>query len=88
MYYVYILQSNKHGRYYIGHTEQIDERLKTHNSGRVKSTKNGIPWSLIYTEVCESKSLACRREIQIKRYKGGILFKKLIGLWKNYGEVA
>ena len=83
MFKVYILQSLKNQRYYIGHTEDMDERLRKHNGGSVKSTKFGRPWKIIRTEDCATKSEAATREMEIKKYKGGILFKKLIGLWKE-----
>ncbi len=56
------------------------ERLKKHNAGSVKSTKYGKPWKIIYTEDYSTKSEAATREVEIKKYKGGILFKKLLGL--------
>ena len=45
--YVYILQSETTGKYYCGETQNIEDRLERHNSGRSKSTKPGIPWKLI-----------------------------------------
>jgi len=78
MYYVYILKSINGNHYYIGHTYDLDKRLTEHNSGLVKSTKKYLPWEIIYTEPYETKSEAYRRELQIKSYKGGTAFKKLI----------
>ncbi|MDO5561654.1 MAG: GIY-YIG nuclease family protein [bacterium] len=43
MFYTYILR-NQNGRHYIGHTQDLKQRLLLHNSGDVKSTKK--PWSL------------------------------------------
>jgi len=83
MYQVYILRSEKTGKHYIGSTEFIEDRLVRHNSGFVKSTKGGIPWVCIYNEPYESRSVACQREKEIKSYKGGIKFKRLLGLWKD-----
>lgn len=45
--YVYILQSESVGKYYCGETQNIEDRIERHNSGRSKSTKSGIPWKLI-----------------------------------------
>ncbi len=78
MYYTYILKSEKTGKYYTGSTENINERVKRHNSGKNKSTKIGIPWILIYQEEFNTEQEAYKREFQIKRYKGGEAFKKLI----------
>ena len=45
MAYVYILESLRDGRYYIGSTKDIEKRLKHHKSGFTHSTKRfgGIP---------------------------------------------
>jgi putative endonuclease len=83
MFQVYILQSIKNGKYYIGHTHNVASRLLRHNSGQVRSTKHGTPWEIVYTEKYQTRSEAYKREFEIKSYKGGILFKKLLGLWKN-----
>ena len=79
MYTTYVLQSHKTSRYYIGYTSDIRKRIKYHNQGCNKSTKAGIPWKLIYQEDFEYKKSAWLREKQIKSYKGGQAFKKLIG---------
>ena len=83
MHNVYILQSLKTGKYYIGQTSNFEKRLEKHNKGEVKSTKNSRPWKIIHLEEFQTRSDACKREVEIKKYKGGILFKKLLGLWKE-----
>lgn len=80
MYYVYILQSKTDRTFYIGHTNNLENRLKRHNSGRAKYSKRHRPWLLIYSEEYNNKKDAYRREMEIKSYKGGIQFKKLISL--------
>jgi len=83
MYKVYINRSIVKNRYYIGHAEDLENRLNLHNRGEVKSTKYGIPWETVYTEEFQTRAEACRREREIKAYKGGIKFKKLLGLFKD-----
>lgn len=78
MFYVYIIQSSKDGKYYIGFTSDIEKRLVWHNSGRNRSTKCRLPFKLIYKETFHNKKDALKRERQIKAYKGGNAFKKLI----------
>jgi len=78
MFYIYILQSEKNGRYYIGFTANIKDRLEHHNSGANKSTKRYRPWRLVYQETLSDKRSAWLREKQIKSYKSGQAFKKLI----------
>jgi len=78
MFQTYILQSEFTKRYYIGSCNDINLRLKQHNTGRTRSTKNGIPWNIIYSENYQTRQEAYRRERQLKAYKGGEAFKKLI----------
>ena len=78
MYIVYIIQSQKTGRYYIGVTTDIKKRLDSHNRGANKSTCNRGPWKLVYKEEFNDKSRAWYREKQIKKFKGGEAFKKLV----------
>ena len=77
-YYVYILQSLKDIKYYIGSTSDVAARLNFHNAGQQRSTKTRIPFRLVLFEQYESKAVALRREKQIKNWKGGEAFKKLI----------
>lgn len=86
---VYIIQSKKTGRYYIGYTENLVNRLRQHNNGATKSTQSQRPWKLVYQESYPNKRSAGERERQIKSYHGGEAFKKLIK-GSNYpgGEVA
>jgi len=78
MFYTYILQSIKNGRYYVGHTENVEERLQRHNTGKVKATKNKGPWIVKHYEPFESKKLANVRELYIKSMKSRVFIEKLI----------
>ena len=77
-YFVYILQSRKDNKYYIGSSSDVKLRLAYHNAGKQRSTKYRIPFVLVYSEEFENKSEALKREKQIKSYKGGEAFKKLL----------
>ena len=76
--YVYILQSLKDFKYYIGETHDVEARLLFHNSGRQRSTKSRIPFKLILFEEFKERKEALKRENQIKSWKGGNAFKSLI----------
>ena len=76
--YVYILQSLKDQRYYIGETNDVEARLIFHNSGKQRSTRNRIPFRLVLVEEYPDRETALKREKQIKSWKGGDAFKKLI----------
>ncbi|PIS41021.1 MAG: endonuclease [Candidatus Kerfeldbacteria bacterium CG08_land_8_20_14_0_20_43_14] len=62
----------------IGHTSDLNKRILQYNKGLVKSTKAYFPWKIVYTENLPGKNLAYKRELQIKSYKHGEAFKKLI----------
>jgi putative endonuclease len=81
MYYVYVLRIKASGRYYIGQTQNLAKRLEKHSLGKTKSVKNRGEFALVYTEQCFSRAQAMRREKQIKAYKGGNAFKKLLEGW-------
>jgi len=52
---------------YIGITEDIEQRIRDHNSGRGSfTTKKKKPVKLIYYEIYDSKEIAALRERQIK----------------------
>lgn len=78
MFFVYIIESEKTGRHYIGSCGNIEARLKDHNSNQVRSTKNKGSYRLIHKEEFASRRDALKREKRIKSYKGGRSFKKLI----------
>ena len=78
MAHLYILKNN-YNKYYIGITEiGVAGRLKRHNNGDVKSTKTNSPWYVIRVENFASMSEARKGEKQIKSWKNGNAFKKLI----------
>jgi putative endonuclease len=44
-YFVYILK-NRNGDQYVGHTINLNDRLKEHNEGSVIATKHKKPWQI------------------------------------------
>lgn len=81
MYYVYVLESKKNGYLYKGFCKNITKRLSEHNIGQTQSTKNGIPWKLIYCEIFVNKEDAVAREKYLKTGWGRNFLKKTL---KNY----
>ena len=65
-YFTYVLKSIKTGNIYIGWTDNLKTRLDKHNSGKVVSTRNFIPYKIVYFEGCLSKKKAVLREKQLK----------------------
>jgi len=75
-YYTYVLKSLKNGDFYIGWTDDLISRVKTHNKGEVISTKNKIPFKLIYYEACLSRKATIEREKALKTGFGRSYLKK------------
>lgn len=78
MFYTYILKSLKDNKYYIGSTSNLKARLLKHNKGKVRSTRHRTPFKIVYYEKFISRNNAYKRELEIKRMKGGIQFKELL----------
>jgi putative endonuclease len=67
--YVYLLQSIDSGWRYIGQTQNLQERIKRHNSGQEKSTKRYSPYRLLgYIKVKDRKE-ALKLERKLKGLK-------------------
>jgi putative endonuclease len=80
--FVYILELiNK--SYYIGSTKNILQRLREHTNGYVYSTKNKLPFQLIYTQEFETYKEARKEEIRIKSWKKRSSIENLCYFGKN-----
>jgi putative endonuclease len=66
--FVYILQCNDK-TLYTGITTDLDRRVKEHNESNkgAKYTKARRPVKLVYSETLTNRSLASKRELQIKK---------------------
>lgn len=71
MFYVYVLKSRKDGSSYIGFAPDLRARIKKHENGEVRSTKNTRPLLLVYYEAYRDKRDALYREKQLKRFAKG-----------------
>jgi len=77
-YFVYIIKSNKTGRFYIGQTQDIDLRLQFHNTGRSKYTKNLGPWSIFAYKAFNTRSEAMKEEKKLKNLRSKKLLLEFI----------
>jgi putative endonuclease len=75
MYYTYVLQSNKDGKFYVGFTKDLKLRFENHCKGQVESTRDRRPLNLIYYEACLSRDDATKREKYLKSYHGRMYLK-------------
>jgi len=66
MYCVYILKSLKDNRLYIGCTENLQNRIESHDNVSVKSTGHRRPFVPIHSEEFKNKTEAFNRERFLK----------------------
>ncbi len=77
--YVYIIQSTKNLRYYIGSSTNPERRLtEFHNLKKVKATKYLTPWILKFTQEYVTITLARKVERRLKQMKSKIIIEKII----------
>ena len=68
MFYVYVIRSEKDGRFYVGMCMDLARRIREHNAGKTFSTKGYCPWKLFFAEEFPTRAAARERE---KSLKGG-----------------
>ena len=79
MCYFYILYSKSLDKYYIGHTcDDINQRLRRHNSEHKGFTGKANDWTIVYKELYDSKEMAYKRERQVKAWKSRKMIERLI----------
>ncbi|MCF6214020.1 MAG: GIY-YIG nuclease family protein [Flavobacteriaceae bacterium] len=70
MYFTYIIYSKNFNRYYVGLSADVSQRLKSHNAGKVKSTKAFTSWKLVHVEKFDTRIEARKREKYLKSAAG------------------
>ena len=78
MAYIYILQSETTGRFYVGSTNDLDRRLSEHARNHTPSTRQRGPWKLVYREEFATLAQARQRESEIKRWNSARLIREMI----------
>ncbi len=75
-YYTYIIESKINGRWYIGHTNNLQRRLEEHNSDENKSTKAKGPWKIIFLREFNSNLDANKFELKLKKLRNKNFIRK------------
>lgn len=76
MFYTYILRNSKTGRYYIGYTHDLKNRLKEHINRQVKSTKSDLNYKLEWYCAFQTMTQAVSFEKYLKTGSGIAFMKK------------
>jgi len=81
---VYVLESLKDKKHYIGYTNNLRRRIEEHNLGKSFATRPRRPLKLVYYEACLNQEDARRREEYFK-VTGGRRF--LVKRLKSYYKI-
>ena len=76
--FVYILQSTKNLRYYIGSSVDADKRLIYHNNGWVTATRNKGPWEIKFIQGYPTIKEAKQIEYRLKKSKSRKIIEQII----------
>lgn len=82
MHFTYIIYSKSLDFFYKDSTNNIENRIKRHNSGLESYTSKGTPWILIWFTSKGSKSDAYRLELKLKNLSRD----RLINFIKKYAH--
>jgi len=69
MWHLYMLKCAD-GTFYTGVAKDLSRRIKEHNRGTSRAskyTRSRLPAELVYSERCDGRSAALKREIEVKR---------------------
>ena len=77
--YVYILQSLKNQRFYIGSTNDLERRFIEHNLGKTKYTSLNKPFKMVFSQEYENLEMARKVEFKLKSFKSRKILEEIIG---------
>ncbi len=68
-YFVYLIitKNNQKITSYVGYTNNLDKRLKKHNTSKGAKFTRGRKWILAYSKKYVSKSIALKEEYKLKK---------------------
>ena len=76
--FVYILQSGKNGRFYIGSSNDVVRRKSEHDRGHVVATRNLRPLELVFFKEYSAVAVARTVEHWLKRLKDRRILERII----------
>lgn len=83
--YIYLIQSAFDGSLYFGSTNNINDRLVRHNTGRSKATSHRKPWVLLniitFSTIAEARSI--EQKMKSQKVK---LTASWFMTWSKYGN--
>ncbi|MDA2913990.1 GIY-YIG nuclease family protein [Acidobacteriia bacterium AH_259_A11_L15] len=80
MAFLYVLQSESTGRFYVGSTTHLGRRLSEHARGQTPSTRKRGPWKLAFHQKFPNLSEARQQERRLKAWKSHAAIAKFVGM--------
>ena len=77
-YYFYILHSSLLDKFYLGHTSDLVDRLRKHNSNHKGFTGKANDWKIVHFEKFVEKEQAYAREREAKKWKNRKRIQRMI----------
>ena len=87
IFWTYNIQ-NPEGRFYVGHTDNLDQPVEFHNTWQSHYTARKGPWNMVYSEQFGSRSAAMKRETEIKHWKSAVKIRELIAAMEPMNATA
>ena len=87
MFYVYILYSERFDKFHIGHTDNLENRLWSHNNTeRNTFTSKYRTWKIVASfEVTKNRADAMQIEKRLKQMKSKIILKRIVdGVYPDF----
>ena len=78
MAWVYILQSEKNGRFYVGSTNNLEQRFNAHCQGLVEFTRRLRPWKIVFSQEFENYKKAHQAECRLKKFKSRRILEQIV----------
>lgn len=75
--YVYILEDSEQ-KFYIGSTDNVERRLKQHNSGHTQTTRRMGILNLVFSQEFDTLREARKVEFRLKRLKRKDYIKRIV----------
>ena len=82
--YIYLLESKKYNKLYLGSSDNPTRRIQYHNDGYSKATKNFTPWNCLLVIKIGTLEKARKAEYYIKRQKEKLTVKNVIKALNKY----
>jgi len=87
-FWTYVLRCSD-GRYYTGHTDDLDRRIAEHQSGAIKGyTQDKRPLEFMWAEEFPTRAEALEAELRIKSWSRAKKEALIAGDWKRLSEAA